>query len=443
MMDWLKATASDLGRGIGAGEINPVELTEAYLEAIAASELSPRIYTQVTAKRARSEAEAARKRAQNEARLGLLDGVPVSWKDLFDSAGIATEAGSDLLSGRVPSEDAEVLRTATLSGSVCLGKTHLSELAFSGLGLNPVKETPPCVNDMEAVAGGSSSGAATSVAFGLAPISIGSDTGGSVRIPAAWNDLVGLKTTAGRVSCRGAVPLCERFDTVGPLARSVEDAAQMLAMLEGGKPADLEGATVKGLRVCVLKTIAQDDLDASASKGFEQALSQLNSAGIVAADFEFSALNEAMDFSPVLFSAEAYGIWKSEIEAAPEKMFPPILERFRSGKDVLAADYVAAWRRLEVIRHEWAAASSSFDVVVLPTAPIMPPKHQRLLDDKDYYVEQNLMTLRNTRIGNLLGLSALTLPTSVPSAGFMMLGGPMQEEALLRYGCAAEDIVKS
>ena len=146
----------------------------------------------------------------------MLDGVPISWKDLFDSAGVGTESGSDLLLGRVPDRDALVLRNATAMGTVCLGKTHMSELAFSGLGLNPVKETPPCVNDAEAVPGGSSSGAATSVAFGLAACGIGSDTGGSVRIPSAWNDLVGLKTTSGRVSLEGVVPLCLKFLALRP-----------------------------------------------------------------------------------------------------------------------------------------------------------------------------------------------------------------------------------
>ena len=133
-------------------------------------------------------------------RKSALDGVPISWKDLFDTAGVVTEAGTDLLKGRIPLSDADVVRNATEAGLICLGKTHMSELAFSGLGLNPVTQTPPCVNDLQAVAGGSSSGAAASVAFNLAVSGVGSDTGGSVRVPSAWNDLVGLKTTAGRLS---------------------------------------------------------------------------------------------------------------------------------------------------------------------------------------------------------------------------------------------------
>lgn len=206
MQDWLWMTASDLGRGIGAGEIDPVALTQVFLDAIEGHELRDRIYARVTRERALAEAKAAAARAASGHRLSLLDGVPVSWKDLFDTAGVATEAGSKLLAGRVPDRDAVVLQAATAAGLVCLGKTHMSELAFSGLGYNPSTATPPCVNNPDAVPGGSSSGAAASVAFGLAAAGIGSDTGGSVRIPAAWNDLVGLKTTSSgchwRVSCR-------------------------------------------------------------------------------------------------------------------------------------------------------------------------------------------------------------------------------------------------
>lgn len=440
-MDWLKATASDLGRAIGAGDIDPVELAEAYLEACESHLFSPRIYTVVTKDRALGEAKSASSRAKAGERLGLLDGVPVSWKDLFDSAGIATEAGSDLLAGRVPTHDAQVLGVATQSGSVCLGKTHMSELAFSGIGLNPVKESPPCVNDYEAVSGGSSSGAATSVAFGLAPLAIGSDTGGSVRIPAAWNNLVGLKTTAGRVSARGVVPLCARFDTVGPLCRSVEDAARALALIEGTKPANLGGVSLAGIRLGVLKTTAQDGVVAEIANGFTKALSRLNSNGATVKEVDFPRLIDAMELSPILFSAEAYGTWGETIEKSPEKMFPQVLERFRSGADVLAKDFVAGWQKLHEIRREWDAALAGFDAIVLPTTPILPPNHARLLTDDEYYVEQNLMALRNTRIANVLGLSALTLPTDVASAGFMLMGKPMGEEALLRIGLAAESLL--
>jgi aspartyl-tRNA(Asn)/glutamyl-tRNA(Gln) amidotransferase subunit A len=164
---WTNMTASDLGRAIGKGTINPVELTEFFLDKIENHPLAPRIYARTTAARARGEAMGAATRAKAGMRKGLLDGVPLSWKDLFDTAGIETEAGSALLKGRVPQADAAVLTAATGDGLVCLGKTHMSELAFSGLGLNPVTATSPCINDENAGPGGSSSGAAASVAYGI------------------------------------------------------------------------------------------------------------------------------------------------------------------------------------------------------------------------------------------------------------------------------------
>lgn len=436
--NWLKMSAAVLGRGIGAGEIDPVALTQTYLEAIDAHPLTPRIYARVTHDRALAEAEAAQARARSGHRLGPLDGVPVSWKDLFDTAGIVTEAGSALLEGRMPQEDAVVLKAATAAGTVCLGKTHMSELAFSGLGLNPVTETPPCVNDAGAVPGGSSSGAAASVAFDLAPCGIGSDTGGSVRIPSAWNDLVGLKTTSGRLSLKGVVPLCARFDTVGPLCRSVEDAALMLAALEGGQAADLRGASLKGARLMVLETLALDDVRAAPREGFDRAVERLRAAGAVIEHREIPEVEEAMAMTAILYTTEAYGTWKTEIEAAPDKMFAEILQRFRAGAQFSGADYVAAWQRLDRLREIWAEKTAGYDAVILPTSPILPPNMERLLTDHDYYVTENLLSLRNTRIGNLMGGAGLSLPTGVPSAGLLFIGKPMGEERLLRLGAAAE-----
>lgn len=435
---WLSMSAADLGRGIGSGEISPVDLTETYLAAIDAHPERDRIYSVVTHDRARAEAAAAQARAEAGVRLGPLDGVPVSWKDLFDSAGVTTEAGSRLLEGRVPGTDATVLRNATMAGLVCLGKTHMSELAFSGIGLNPMAATSPNINDAGAVPGGSSSGAAASVAFDLAACGIGSDTGGSVRIPSAWNDLVGLKTTSGRVSLGGVVPLCAKFDTVGPLARSVEDCALILAALEGGQAADLEGASVEGMSFAMLETVVMDDLREGPRAAYDDAVARLRAAGARIETVSAPEVAEAMPLSGILFTSEAYGTWGDVIEAAPDKMFPPILERFRSGKDFLAADYVAAWHKLDALREIWAARVAGYDAVLMPTAPNLPPDAARLMNDDDYYVTENLLALRNTRVGNLMGLCAVTLPTSVPSCGIMLCGQALGEEKLLRVAKAAE-----
>jgi len=436
--DWGNQGASELGRGIASGRIDPAELAGYFLERIAGHPDANRVFARVTHERAMSEAQAATARARAGHRRGLLDGVPLSWKDLFDSAGIRTEAGSALLKGRTPASDARLLRIATSGGSVCLGKTHMSELAFSGLGLNPVTATPPCVNDPGAVPGGSSSGAAASVALGLAPAAIGSDTGGSVRIPAVWNDLVGLKTTHGRLSLEGVVPLASAFDSVGPLCRNVEDASRVLALLEGRPPADLTAASLKGVRLMVLDTVAFDNLHDGPAKGFEGAARRLERAGAKITHGDMPEIEEADALSGVLYGTEAYAEWKELIEATPHAMFERILERFRAGAGYSGTEYLNAWNRLRTIRQIYREKTAAFDAVILPTCPILPPDKARLESDRKLYNEQNLLTLRNTRIASLMGLAALTLPTQVKSAGIMLQGATGADERLLRLGAAAE-----
>lgn len=436
MEDWLMTTAADLGRGIEAGRIDAVDLTENHLAAIDAHPHRDRIFARLTADRARAEARAAAVRAKSGLRRSPLDGVPIAWKDLFDTAGTATEAGTAMLKDRVPDRDARVLANATAAGLVCLGKTHMTELAFSGLGLNPVTASPPCVNDESAVSGGSSSGSAAAVAFGLAAAGIGTDTGGSVRVPSVWNDLVGLKTVSGRLSLEGVVPLCARFDTVGPLARSVEDAALFLAAMENGRPASLAGATLKGARLAVLRTCAFENLRDAPREAFDGAADRLKAAGAELHEIELGCVSEAMGLAGKLFSPEAYGTWKEVIEADPDAMFVPVRERFRSGAAISAPDYVAAWQALDRLRVAYAEATASFDAVILPTCPIGPPNLRAVTDDHALFATENLLALQNTRIGNLMGLAGLTLPTGVPSCG-LMFQGP-NEERLLRLGKAAE-----
>lgn len=436
MQEWLWASAAELGRGIGAGRIDPVALTQTYLDAIAAHPMTPRIYARVTPQRALAEARAAATRAASGLRRGPLDGVPVSWKDNFDTAGIATEAGTALMAGRLPARDAQVLANATAAGLVCLGKTHMSEIAFSGLGYNPITATPPCINDSDAAPGGSSSGGAASVAHGLAAAAVGSDTGGSVRIPAAWNDLVGLKTTHGRLSLDGVVPLCPSFDTVGPLTRTVEDAALMLAALQGAPAADLDGAALAGARFMVLQTVALDAVEPAPAAAFDRAVARLARAGAVVERRALPLVVRAMALAALLFPPDAYAWWHPLVEAAPDKMYDRILERIRAGATVSAADYIAGWTSLRALRAEWHVAVAGFDAVIMPTAPLLPPKLDRLISDNAYYKATNLMTLRNTRIGNLMGGCALSLPSGTPSCAIMLNAPAGAEAHLLRLGAA-------
>ena len=212
----------------------------------------------------------------------------------------------------------------------------------------------------------------------------------------------------------------------------------MLAALEGGKPADLRGASLAGRRLAILKTVVMDDLRDGPANAFASAVIRLEAAGAIITEVEAPELAEALKAAPILFTAEAYGIWRDAIEAAPHLMFDQILERFRSGAVFSGADYVAAWRMLEEGRRTWHARMAGYDAVICPTAPNLPPDLERLMSDHDYYVTENLLTLRNTRAGNLMGLCATTLPTGTPSCGLMLLGAPMAEERLLRLSAAAE-----
>ncbi|TQS70277.1 amidase [Rhodobacteraceae bacterium] len=433
--------AAEQGRLIAAGMLDPVAQVEMYLDVASGAE-GQAVYSCLTAQRARDEAMAARARAKAGRLRGPLDGVALSWKDLFDSAGAATEAGSRLLAGRVPDKDADVLAQASLGGAICLGKTHMSELAFSGLGVNPMTATPPNVHDPRWAPGGSSSGSAVSVALGMAAASVGSDTGGSVRVPAAWNDLVGLKTTHGRVPKGGVVALAEMFDTIGPLARTVEDCALVLALLENRKAPDLTDCSLQGARLLVLEGVPFEGARDIPVQAFEDGVRKFEKAGAVIERGSLPMVTPALDMAGTLFAPEAYGLWKDVIEAAPEKMFSQILNRFRGGRDVLATDYVQAWSRLHDLRRAWEAALAGYDAVLVPTAPILPPDVTRLLTDDNYYQTENLLALRNTRIGNILGGTTLSLPTGVPAAGISLMAGPMQEGRLLRLGQAAENALR-
>ena len=442
MTETNEMSAAETGRRIASGALDARDVTEAYLAAIEASPFADAIYARTTPDAARAEADAAADRAKRGLMRGPLDGVPISWKDLFDTAGVVTEAGSKMLDGRTPERDATVVARGRRAGIVSLGKTHMTELAFSGLGLNPVTATPPNRFDPALAPGGSSSGAAASVSYGLAAAGIGSDTGGSVRIPSAWNSLVGLKTTHGLLPDDGVVLLCEGFDTVGPLCRTVEDCALLTSVMGALPFPDLTGATLKGARLAVLETVALDqDCREEPRAAFEAAVDRLAAAGAEIVRIDAPEVAEAMPLSPALFTGEAWAEWGETIERKGDLMFAPVRERFESGAAVDAATYLRSWRKLREIRARWAETAKPFDAVLIPSAPILPPNTERLMNDHDYFVTENLLALRNTRIGNLLGLSALTLPTATPSCGLMMMGKPFGEAALCRLGAAAEAVV--
>jgi len=440
--------ALELGRSFEEGRADPREVTEDFLERAGLEDPDRRVYVRLLEKRARAEAEAAADRAARGLRRHALDGVPLSWKDLFDVAGEPTAAGSLPLKNRVPEKDAEVLARATRAGAVCLGKTTMTELAFSGLGINPKFGTPANPHDakVERVPGGSSAGAGVSLARGLAAGAIGTDTGGSVRIPAAWNGLVGLKTTAGRLPLKGTVPLSPTFDTVGPLARDVEDAAALLALLEGRQARPLAAADLKNASLWLPGGIGWSGLDPQVANALDAGIRRLVKAGARIVEHKLPELDEvhalAWDPKASRLVAEAYAQWGEMLAANESDIYRPVFERVMAGEALKASDLVRADLKRKEIAARYFAATAGVDAVILPTVAIAPPPIADLLSGGEPYGHANRLALRNATIGNQLGVCAVTLPcgnddNGLP-IGMMLQSAPYTEERLLSLALAVE-----
>jgi aspartyl-tRNA(Asn)/glutamyl-tRNA(Gln) amidotransferase subunit A len=443
-------TALELGAGIASGEIDPVDLTEHFLARIEKFDPDRKVYLQTTAGRAREEALAARTRAQAGRRLSELDGVPMSWKDLTDTAGTATTFGSALLSDRIPDQDALLLKRATGAGMICLGKTNLSEFAYSGLGINPIMGTPANVADKEVprVPGGSSSGAAVSVGDGLAPAGIGSDTGGSVRIPAALNGLVGLKTTIGRLPLDGILALSPTLDTIGPLTRDVADANAVFAVLDGSAAFDLAGADLKGVKFLKPSDIVFDALDETVAGAVGAALDKLADGGadIVEAPVpEFQAAFDIVSEHGNIISAEGYAIWRDLLDARHDEMYDAIFSRFELAQKLTAIDAERAHiLRSDVIK-QYNRRTAGYAAVLLPTCPRVAPPIAPLENDLEAYDDANLALTRNTRLGNLMETCGVTIPCQRPGelpVGLHIMCRGGREGQALRLAQAAEDLLK-
>ena len=440
-------TALELGAAIQKKTIDPVDLAEYFLDRMAALDPGHRIYIRATADRARTEALAASTRAKAGLRQSPLDGVPMSWKDLTDTAGTKTTFGSALLQDRVPNRDALLLRRATLAGMVCLGKTTLSEFAYSGLGINPIMGTPAngADEEIERVPGGSSSGAAVSVTNGLAAAGIGSDTGGSVRIPAALNGIVGLKTTIGLLPLDGILALSPTFDTIGPLTRDIADANAIFAILNESRPFDLAGASLRGVRLLKPTDIMFDDLDSTVTNAIGKALDNLSDAGaeiVEGAVPEFVEAFEHVAKHGNIISAEACALWRELVDRRGDEMYWGIRSRFDLAKSLTAIDAESAHIGLKAIAAQFRTRVAGYAAVVHPTCPRVAPPIADLQDDPTAYDDANLAMTRNTRLGNIMETCGVTVPCQTDDQlpvglSFMALGN--REGMVLRLGRAAED----
>ena len=447
-------TALELGRLLAAGRTDPVAVAEYFLDRIG-NVADDAIFTTVTAGRALREARASAARYREKAPLGPLDGVPVAIKDLFDIKGIVTTAGSKVLAEGIPAlRDAACVANLRDAGMICLGKTNMPELAYSGLGLNPHFGTPrnPFDRECARVPGGSTSGGAVAVARGLAPCALGTDTGGSIRIPAAFNGLVGYKSSEGRIDKSGVVALSFTLDTVGPLARDVADCIALDAVLGAAPIPEMVPADLSGLTVFVPETFGFDDLEEAVKNNFARSLALLSNAGtrIEYVDIpEFNEIERIASDHGALSAAEAYFLYKEWVDSPTKAaiMDGRVLQRILSGKDMSAYDLLSLLegrRRLIASLNEKLAADT---LVAMPTSPIVAPELASLEADDTAFFAINSRVLRNTNLGNLLGLCGLALPNGTSElglpSGIMLYASGGCDDHLLRYGLSVEKAIAS
>jgi aspartyl-tRNA(Asn)/glutamyl-tRNA(Gln) amidotransferase subunit A len=375
-------------------------------------------------------------------------GIPISVKDLFDLAGEVTTAGSVILKGAPPAAvDALAIARLKAFGFIVLGRTNMTEFAYSGLGLNPHYGTPLCIYDRATgrMPGGSSSGAAISVADAICPLGIGTDTGGSCRIPAAFNGIVGWKSTVGRVPTRGVYPLSTTLDSVGPLARSVTDCFIADCIMADDEVTDLEPMPPGAMRLGVLRSLVLDDLELPVARDFERALECFAEAGLRLDDVSFEALTQfpAINAKGGIGASEAYAHHAPAIAVERDGYDPRVVNRILHGAAITAAELIGIHRwRAELIA-QFNMMADGYDAVVLPTTPIIAPPLGSIASDDDY-IRINMRSLRNTIIGNFLGACAISLPMSEPAApptGLMLMARGGSDRRLFRVARGVETVL--
>jgi aspartyl-tRNA(Asn)/glutamyl-tRNA(Gln) amidotransferase subunit A len=440
-----RPTLSVLAADLAARRTTSRELVEAALARIAdpAGEGS-RAFVKVYDTAARIVAEAQDRLRAAGYVASPLAGLPVSIKDLFDVAGEVTLAGSLALDDALPATaDAPIVARLKAAGAVIIGRTNMTEFAFSGVGINPHYGTPGNPHDRSLIPGGSSAGAPVSVADGMAAVAIGTDTGGSVRIPAALCGLVGFKPTQHRVPRDGAVPLSTTLDSIGPVGVSVACCALTDAVMAGEiceVPAAMPPA---GLRLGIPKTVMLEDLEAPVASAFERAVSALAGAGarIVELPLEMLGDSARINVKGGLPVAEAFAWHEKLIERRGHDYDPRIRTRIARGRDMTAAEYIRlANQRADFIRR-FDAETAGFDALVMPTVPMTAPPMAAFARDEDY-ARLNLKLLRNTAIINFLDRCALTLPIEPPGAapvGLMVVGRHGEDRRLLAIGIGIEE----
>jgi len=443
-------TISDLSQQMRKKELSPVEITLECLRRI--ERLNPRLnaFITVMGESALAEARAAEEEISRGLWRGSLHGIPIGLKDLIDTAGVRTTSASALHERRVPEKDAVVVLRLREAGAVIVGKNNLHEFAYGGSSL--VSHFGDVHNAWDAahIAGGSSGGSATAVAAGMCCASIGTDTAGSIREPAALCGCVGLKPTYGRVSSRGVIPLAASLDHVGPLAATVEDAAIVLQAIAGYDASDITSAEVpvtdyvsglkegvKGIRVGVPREHFFEDLDSEVAAAIEHAL-----MGIQTLVGDMKDVRVEVPADRTVQAAESYAYHAESVAKNPELYRPETLRRIRTGEKVTAAEYIERRSELEMARRAIRELFANVDLLVTPTMPIPAPAIAELRQNPEALRPAELKLLRNTRPFNVWGLPAVSVPCGFTQAGLpiglQIAGPPWREDLVLRLAYAYE-----
>ncbi len=443
-------TISDLAPRLRRKEVSPVEITCDCLNAIARLNPSLNAFITVMADSALEEARSAEAQIARSEWRGPLHGIPIALKDLIDTAGVRTTAASNLYIDRVPRRDAEVVRRLRAAGAVIIGKNNLHECAYGGSSLIGYFGDVHNPRDPDRIAGGSSGGSAAAVVAGMGCAAIGTDTAGSVREPAALCGCVGLKPTYGRVSIRGVIPLSTSLDHIGPLARSVTDAAIVLQAIAGYDAGDITSPNVpvpdyadalrddaRNLRVGVPRDYFFDDLDREVAAAVDAALDTIGS--LVA---EITEIRLDVPTDRTLQAAEAFAYHAEDVAQRSHLLFPETVRRIRHGEDVTAAEYIARRRELDQARRDIATAFADADLFVTPTIPLPAPAIAELKADPEALRPAELKLLHNTRPFNVWGLPAISIPCGSSRDGLpigLQIAGPhWREDLVLRLAFAYE-----
>jgi aspartyl-tRNA(Asn)/glutamyl-tRNA(Gln) amidotransferase subunit A len=453
-IEWSDLPVATLSRMLASAEIDAVALTEYFIERIESYGARP-VFISTTYERAREEARRSAARYRKGEPLGALDGIPVAWKDAIDVAGVTTTAASWIYRDAPPAvSDAPVVANLAAAGMVTLGKTNLSEFAYSALGLNPHFGTPlnPHARDEKRVPGGSSSGAGVVVGARLAPIAIGTDTGGSVRVPAAFNGVVGYKTSELRFDRSGVFALSETLDTIGILAHSVADCMMVDQAMRGiggtaaPKPAP---ERLDGLRLIVPENVVMEDLQAEVQSNFLATIKSLEEAGATVVRRRIPELDELKALSEAhgyIASAEAYCRHQRILEGPRgAEVDPFVFRRIMSAKPMTAYDLLQLQQgRLRLQRTLWSSLGNA--LIVMPTVAHVAPLLASVQDDLDAFAAINAKTIRNTLWANMMNMCALAIPNGTGQAGMptsISFSAPAgREDDLLGIGTALDKFIK-